>query len=83
MSPEFAQSLVDMRLRQVSQLLEWMLENVETDVESVASALVAVVDAHRTIKDMSVAAEAVAGLQSQLCVVADSPGCDHRDSALD
>jgi hypothetical protein len=61
MSPEFAQSLVEIRLRQVSGLLEWMLHNVDTDAESVAAALAAVTDAHRTVKSMSVASETRTG----------------------
>ncbi len=61
MSLEFAKSLIDMRLLQTARLLEWMRDNVEADVDSVATPLAAVVDAHRTIKGMSVTLEASTG----------------------
>lgn len=52
MSPEFAASLADVRLLQTARLLEWMLRNVETDVEAVSCALGAVLDARGAIKSL-------------------------------
>jgi len=57
-SPEFATSLVEMRLCQTARLLEWMLENVDTDVEAVATALGAVRDAHSTITPLRLVPDA-------------------------
>ena len=57
-SSEFATSLAEMRLWQTARLLEWMLENAETDLEAISTALGAVRDAHSTIKSLSPAAEA-------------------------
>jgi hypothetical protein len=51
-SPEFATSLVDMRLCQTARLLEWMLENTDIDIEAVATALGAVKDAHSTVRSL-------------------------------
>lgn len=50
MSPEFAASLADMRLLQTTRLLEWMLDNVDVDVEAVSAALGAVRHAHSTVR---------------------------------
>ena len=60
MSPEFATSLADMRLCQTARLLEWMLENADTDVEAVATALGAVKDAHSTIRSLTLVPQATA-----------------------
>ena len=53
MSPEFAVSLADVRLLQTARLLEWMLENVEADAEALATALGAVLEAHSTVRGLS------------------------------
>ena len=58
MSADFATSLAELRLWQTVRLLEWMLENADSDVEAIATALGAVRDAHITIKSLSLAAEA-------------------------
>lgn len=59
-SPEFAVSLADMRLLQTTRLLEWMLENVEVDIEAVSTALGAVRDAHHTVQSLALPRQAEA-----------------------
>jgi hypothetical protein len=59
-SPEFAKELIDVRLTQTERLLEWMLEQSETDAEAVSCVLGAVMDAHSTIRGIR-GGEALAG----------------------
>lgn len=48
MTQEFALKLTDMRLRQVSMLLEWMIRN-DSEPDSLRPALAAVNNAHDTV----------------------------------
>lgn len=48
MTQDFALKLTDMRLRQVSKLLEWMIRN-EPEGHALRPALAAVNDAHDTV----------------------------------
>lgn len=48
MTQDFALKLTDMRLRQVSMLLEWMIRN-ESEAEALRPALAAVNTAHDTV----------------------------------
>ncbi|HOB49364.1 MAG TPA: hypothetical protein PKK01_08635 [Mycobacterium sp.] len=48
MTQDFALKLTDMRLRQVSMLLEWMIQN-ESEGDALRPALVAVNNAHDTV----------------------------------
>ena len=57
MSPEFARSLVEMRLCQTARLLEWMLEQADTDLEAIATTLGAVRDAQSTITPLRLVTE--------------------------
>lgn len=49
MTQEFALRLTDLRLRQVSRLLEWMIRN-HPDSDALIPALAAVNTAHETVK---------------------------------
>lgn len=49
MTQEFALKLTDLRLRQVSRLLEWMIRN-HPDTDALIPALAAVNTAHDTVR---------------------------------
>ena len=55
MSPEFAASLLQIRLLQVARLLEWMRDNVDVDVdaETLSTALGHVEDARRAVRGLN------------------------------
>lgn len=53
MTPEFAATLADLSLLQTARLLEWMLDNVETDSEAVRFALGAVLDAQGSLSGLA------------------------------